>query len=175
MGDGFGGGVADALVVANGFLVRCHAVGAALLSQDLAEGEDTDAQRADAVALLGVQGRGGRQGEGGGGLLAVPGDELFLQHGRRGEVAVVVAGQVDTVAHDQAVAVFPAGDGRVVRRAVVGHDLRHQPGPFGGAALVVVEDAQALHGGDDAAPTSRCGGRRGGRAAGWPLPAPGSG
>ena len=125
VGDGFGGGVADALVVANGFLVRCHAVGAALLHQDLAQGDHADAQRADAVALLGVQGRGGRQGEGGRGLLAVPGDELFLQRGRRGEVAVVVLGQVDAVVHDQAVAVLPAGDG--ARRPACSSRARSPP------------------------------------------------
>ena len=37
--DGFISGVADALVVPNGFLVCCHAVGAALLAQDMAQGE----------------------------------------------------------------------------------------------------------------------------------------
>ena len=56
--------------------------------------EDADAERADAVALVGVQGGVGRQGEGGGGLLAVPGDALFLQGGGSGEVSVVVSGQV---------------------------------------------------------------------------------
>ena len=41
VGSGFSGGVADALVVPDGFLVRRHAVGAALLPQDLAECMDT--------------------------------------------------------------------------------------------------------------------------------------
>ena len=44
MSGGFGGGVLDALVVPNGFLVRCHAVGIALLPQNLAKGEHADAE-----------------------------------------------------------------------------------------------------------------------------------
>src|ERR1039457_5806422 len=37
VGSGFGGGVLDALGVADGFLVGCHAIGVALLHHDLAE------------------------------------------------------------------------------------------------------------------------------------------
>ena len=153
VGDGFGGGVAG-FAGSGGWLPRTlprsrRCLAPAGCGPGL---QDDDAQGADAVALLGVQGGVGRQGEGGGGLLAVPGDPLFLQGGGSGKVSVVVLGQVDAVSHDQAVLVFPAGDGGVVRRAVVGRDFGDQPGPFGLAALVIVEHSQALHGGDDGPP-----------------------
>jgi hypothetical protein len=38
VGGDFGGGVAGALVAANGILIRRHAVGAALLAQDVTQG-----------------------------------------------------------------------------------------------------------------------------------------
>ena len=141
VGDGFGGGVADALVVADGFFVGRHAVGAALLPQDLAQGDDADtASVRMRWRWSASRGAAGGRARAGAACWRFQATSFSCKRGRRGEVAVVVLGQVDAVAHDQAVAVFPAGDGGVVRRAVVGRDFGHQPGPFGRAALVLVED-----------------------------------
>lgn len=90
MGNGFGGGVFDALTIPNGFLIRLDTVAAALLAQNLAERSCRYCQCPDAVSLRVIQRGVLRQGQRGGGLPAVPCDHFSPQGGGPAEIAFLV-------------------------------------------------------------------------------------
>src|SRR5262249_49975233 len=95
-GAGFGAPVAGPLEQVGGFLVGLHAAGIALFPQDVAEVVQGRREVVDLEALQGVE-FAGRGGQGGGGLLAPPGDDGVLELPGGGPVARL-AGYADPVA-----------------------------------------------------------------------------